>query len=96
MCPCDTQAQSSKQSNNPDLNLLCVHIINFSHYNLSTIMGKTNELSTDAGYNIVDLHTNDPKHATKAAKQQLKKKHNKAMEWPAQSADLNSVENLSR
>lgn len=57
MCPCDTQAQSSKQSNNPDLNLLCVHIINFSHYNLSTIMGKTNELSTDAGYNIVDLHT---------------------------------------
>ncbi len=42
-------------------------------------------------------HDNDPKHTAKAAKEWLKKPHNKVLEGPRQSpADLNPIENLWR
>ena len=37
---------------------------------------------------------NDPKHAAKATKAWFEQKKIKVMEWPAQSADLNPIENL--
>ncbi len=43
------------------------------------------------GRGWVFLHDKDPKHTAKATKEWLKKKHK---EWPSQSPDLNSTENL--
>ena len=48
------------------------------------------------GHGLVFQHDNDPKHMAKATKEWLKNKHIKIMEWPSQSLDLNSFENLWR
>ena len=48
------------------------------------------------GRGWVFQHDNDPKHAAKATKEWLKKKHIKVLELPSQSPDLNPIKNLWR
>lgn len=40
-------------------------------------------------------HHHDPKHTAQAAKEWLRQKHFKVLEWLCQSSDLNPIENLS-
>lgn len=39
-------------------------------------------------------HDNDPKHTAKATKQYLEEQEMEVLPWPAQSADLNPIENI--
>ncbi|KAG1576881.1 hypothetical protein G6F48_013005 [Rhizopus delemar] len=57
-----------------------------------TIEYGTNKLGLER-HQVIFQHDNDPKHTTKLVKEYLKEQSYNILEWPAQSSDLNPIEN---
>ncbi|KAG1136242.1 hypothetical protein G6F38_012200 [Rhizopus arrhizus] len=58
-----------------------------------TIERGTNKLGLER-HQVIFQHDNDPKHTFKLVKEYLKQQSYNILEWPAQSPDLNPIENM--
>ncbi|KAG0926633.1 hypothetical protein G6F30_012992 [Rhizopus arrhizus] len=45
-------------------------------------------------HQVIFQHDNDPKHTSKVVKEYLQKQSHNFLQWPAQSSDLNPIENM--
>ncbi|KAG0892824.1 hypothetical protein G6F33_013942 [Rhizopus arrhizus] len=45
-------------------------------------------------HQVIFQHDNDPKHTSKVVKEYLQKQSYTVLQWPAQSLDLNPIENM--
>ncbi|KAG1309778.1 hypothetical protein G6F62_014754 [Rhizopus arrhizus] len=58
-----------------------------------TIEHGTNKLGLERHW-VIFQHDNDPKHTSKLVKEYLEQQSYNILDWPAQSPDLNSIENM--
>ncbi|KAG0770512.1 hypothetical protein G6F22_017224 [Rhizopus arrhizus] len=58
-----------------------------------TIEYGTNKLRLER-HQVIFQHDNDPKHTSKLVKEYLEQQSYNILEWPAQSPDLNPIENM--
>ncbi|KAG0861696.1 hypothetical protein G6F16_013080 [Rhizopus arrhizus] len=58
-----------------------------------TIEYGTNKLGLER-HQVIFQHDNDPKHTSKLVKEYLEQQSYNILEWPAQSPDLNPIENM--
>ncbi|KAG1153208.1 hypothetical protein G6F37_010565 [Rhizopus arrhizus] len=58
-----------------------------------TIEYGTNKLGLER-HQVIFQHDNDPKHTSKLVKEYLEQQSYNILQWPAQSSDLNPIENI--